>query len=368
MRQFSTGSVAQFAATSETESLIEGSFAAVVDQNALMSVDEVCKTFHIDADGCARVSLYLGKTLANLDSPLRIKHNVEEASPYFCVVTSHDRMHRSGFGEAGLFSTLLSRLPDAARSHVVAMDVSDESFRREYDIPTLVRVAPVAGAPNGNHVIVMYDRPRHMDPVHDLRQHDVPYEEKSDCLVWRGGANGPPHRLGSKKSYPEASRMLLVQKYARVGKREDGLCLDIGFSNTVGELSRYSENPTKWVKGYLTQDQLLKHKFLLIVEGNAEATQLEWTLASNSLPFMAEPRCQQWTLQSRLTAWKHYVPVASDFADLPEKVQWAINNPTAAKRIVLNGRDYMKEFANDAREKKDQCRCLGELLQPREDR
>jgi hypothetical protein len=99
-------------------------------------------------------------------------------------------------------------------------------------------------------------------------------------------------------------------------------------------------------------EDLLKAKFLLIVQGNDLASQFYWTLASNSVPFMAEPTVESWLMESLVVPWKHYVPVQPDFSDLVDRVQWAISNPREAEIIAAAGRDYMMEFRDADREQR----------------
>lgn len=40
----------------------------------------------------------------------------------------------------------------------------------------------------------------------------------------------------------------------------------------------------------------------------------------------------------------HYVLLRDDYADLPEKLQYYQNNPTAAQQIIANANAYVKPF------------------------
>ena len=41
---------------------------------------------------------------------------------------------------------------------------------------------------------------------------------------------------------------------------------------------------------------------------------------------------------ARLKAWVHYIPVADNLADLPERIRWAEAHPQKAARIAEAGR------------------------------
>merc|ERR1719277_765974 len=73
-------------------------------------------------------------------------------------------------------------------------------------------------------------------------------------------------------------------------------------------------------------------------------------MASKSVPFMVPPVVQTWSLHSWLVPWKHFVPLERDFSDVSSKLDWAIANPEKAKRIALEGAEFMKEFDDMDRE------------------
>jgi hypothetical protein len=42
----------------------------------------------------------------------------------------------------------------------------------------------------------------------------------------------------------------------------------------------------------------------------------------------------------------HYVEVARDFSDLPEKIAWCQANDEKCKQIALEGQKFMMQFSN----------------------
>jgi len=41
-----------------------------------------------------------------------------------------------------------------------------------------------------------------------------------------------------------------------------------------------------------------------------------------------------------LLPWKHYIPISTDFNDLLDKVQWALNHDDMASRIAYAGFEF----------------------------
>lgn len=90
-------------------------------------------------------------------------------------------------------------------------------------------------------------------------------------------------------------------------------------------------------------DQMLRHKYIVAVSGNAFPSILGPALHSQSCVFLQEQRAPQW-FYPFLEPWVHYVPVKFDLVDLIEKIQWARNNDDKCRRIALNGRDFARKW------------------------
>ena len=52
-------------------------------------------------------------------------------------------------------------------------------------------------------------------------------------------------------------------------------------------------------KAKISKKELLKHKYLLSMEGNDIASGLKWMLLSNSVVFMAKPEHESWAMEVR---------------------------------------------------------------------
>jgi hypothetical protein len=175
---------------------------------------------------------------------------------------------------------------------------------------------------------------RHWALVYDTsRFNDIPFDKKADKLVWRGITTGQPSRTGN--------RFALVEKYFK--KYSD---IDVGFSGICQGKDKY----TRYKSDAMSVTQQLKHKYILMVEGNDKASGLNWALASNSLVFMPKPTKFSWLMEDNLIPDVHYILVKDDFGDLLEKVQWCNTHSTECIQIVKNAKQYMRQFMNQANE------------------
>jgi len=166
------------------------------------------------------------------------------------------------------------------------------------------------------------------------KPNDIPFEQKLNKIYWRGATTGD--------DYKPANRFSLVLKYF-----DKHLDIDVGFSCIDQRKAKYK----RYVKSKDDINVLLKHKYILSVEGNDKDSGINWKLNSNSLVFMAKPRCFSWLMEDKLIPGFHYILVKDDFSDLLDKLLWCNDNQEQCKEIVKNANTYMRQFADEEIEK-----------------
>jgi len=183
------------------------------------------------------------------------------------------------------------------------------------DKPALVKSRPIAGD-NANAVLLNLDRSRHFNFITD----DIAFREKKNRLVGRSG-------------FAQVHRELFFQQY-----HNHPLC----------DLKRAfkSSDPD-----YLSITGHLSYKFILALEGNDVATNLKWIMSSNSIAVMPMPTYETWFMEGTLLPDHHFICIKSDYSDLEEKLQFYIDHPEAAEKIVRQANAYVKLFLNQAQEK-----------------
>jgi hypothetical protein len=75
-------------------------------------------------------------------------------------------------------------------------------------------------------------------------------------------------------------------------------------------------------KHFMSIEEQLQHQFVVSVEGIDVATNLKWIMASNSLCLMRRHRFETWFMEGALVPGYHYVELADDHSDLPEKIRY----------------------------------------------
>jgi hypothetical protein len=185
--------------------------------------------------------------------------------------------------------------------------------------PTLVK-SRVIGEPSGNSVVFPLNTVRLFVHVND----PMPFERKRDVLVWRGAAMRPWRQEFLRKHFGRP-------------------CCDVGCTD------RRPENAA-WRRPYMGIGEQLRYKFVLSIEGNDVATNLNWILSSNSLCFMTPPRWESWLLQGQLAPGEHYVALREDYADLDEQIARYSRDLRAARRILDAAHAYAARFREAERE------------------
>lgn len=332
-------------------------FARAATASDVLPLTQICQEYRLDESACHRVQLYLGSTLANTKQLIHVEHSVLHTGGDYVmpnVVTLSGIQQPASWVSGDLleamqdFARVLSRYlsPDLAESRPFVTVFEDYAWREALKIPTFVR-PDLTRNRDGNHVLTRMMHYRFDDPVKKVPSEDMPYHTKSDTMVWRGTCSGND-KTTATGSYRNYTRHLMFEAVSRSRDRR----IDVGFINNPGCDGHI---PPGGEKKEISMKDQLRHKFLLVVEGNDIASGGQWAMASNSVPFMNVPVTQNWALQSLWVPWKHFVPIAPDFSDLSAKLDWAIAHPADAKRIADEGKRFMEEFSDEDREDRIQA-------------
>ncbi|MBW3697608.1 lipopolysaccharide A protein [Vibrio sp. T187] len=185
--------------------------------------------------------------------------------------------------------------------------------------PSFLKSRPIAGE-NQNCVVLKLNAIRHFQFVNDT----LSFRDKKDMVAWRGVGFQPHRQIVIKQFYNHP------------------MC-------NLGQTRPYEGQP--WEKGYMSIEEQLQYKFLLAIEGNDVATNLKWSMSSNSLVLMSKPKYETWFMEGKLKAGHHYVELKDDYSDLPEKVSYFIAHPEEAETIINNANQWVEQF-KDARQER----------------
>ena len=86
-----------------------------------------------------------------------------------------------------------------------------------------------------------------------------------------------------------------------------------------------------------------RYKYLLIVDGNCIASNLQWVFASGAVPILVTHPSNQYWFKGDLLPMIHYVPVKYDLSDLRERIEWLVTHDAEAKTIAERAQLFARQ-------------------------
>ena len=246
-----------------------------------------------------RVGDFFSKTLSNK------RYNKETAYPTSYYIDSYE---------------LLRYFPVDYRWHLEGGDVNYIC-----PIPSITKSRPITSdSSNANNTLLKLDKIRHFLFLND----PFTWEDKCGIALFRGACHGKPNRER------------FMQQYAN-----HPLC-------DAKDSAKNSINPPEWrQKREMKIFDQLRYRYILALEGNDVASNLKWVMSSNSVAVMPKPRMETWFMEGQLVAGYHYVEIADDYSDLPDKIRYYEKHPEEAKEIVRHANEWCEQFVNKERER-----------------
>jgi hypothetical protein len=250
--------------------------------------------------------------------------------------------------KAGRKADTLSDLYDLGLRAPVLLDMND-AVQNTNAFPTF-QYNRQKGAPNS----ILW--PLHR--VHGIGSKDFvsrpnpsepPLDRKEPRLFWRGSLRGfsrvgngqrsipglvKSHVTGRMKREDLLRHLETVPRYVFVSRYFNRANFDIGLTQQKGkhymaevpEISRY-ERP------YVPSAMQLVCKYLVSVSGTDVASSFGWQISTNSV-VLRESYPWEVFFDCHFRPWEHYVPIAPDFSDIPEKIDWCESHPVECQRMV----------------------------------
>jgi hypothetical protein len=149
-----------------------------------------------------------------------------------------------------------------------------------------------------------------------------PWSEKIQTVMWRGGSSGF-HR--------PSVRMRVVEKLFDVPNT------DVRFVPGGWPVNDDVIPPEHFAdKLLLGPDAHSRYKYVLIIDGNTQASNGHWGFALGSVPILITHPESRWWFKTELIPMVNYVPVNYHLSDLVEKIEWLVNHDDEARVIAEN--------------------------------
>jgi len=195
------------------------------------------------------------------------------------------------------------------------------------DIPSIVRIRPLITS-NQNSILMNFSIIRHSIFVKDNKE----FTRKQNKIIVREEAEH-----SEADEYKES-----LYRFSHL-YRNHPLC---DLCKTDG----CHANPQRRIPKK-TLRQHLNYKFILSLERNDAANNIEWIMSSNSIAVMPRPTCETWFMEGKLIPNYHYIEIKADFSDLEERLTFYITHTEEAQQIINHAHEYVKQFKNKKREK-----------------
>ena len=187
------------------------------------------------------------------------------------------------------------------------------------DHPSIVKARPISNN-NQNSILLNLNKVRHFIFINDKTS----FSDKMNKVIFRGETDG------------KQNRQLFVNTFYNHPLCDAGDMAAIPHSHQAKAITIY---------------QHLDYKFVMCLEGNDVASNLKWVMSSNSIAVMPRPTCETWFMEGRLVPNVHYIEIKSDYSDFLERIQYYIEHPDEAQKIITRAHEHVMQFKNKNRER-----------------
>ena len=167
------------------------------------------------------------------------------------------------------------------------------------------------------------------DKVYKYDKYHTAWETKKNVAIFRGALNGI---IRNNRTLTDEEKCMKLERCQLVYENANSTIIDAKLTNARGRVPDIL-NGISLVSDVIRVQDMLKYKGLIIIEGNDVASGLKWALLSQSVVLMAPPKHTSWAMEELLEPWVHYVPLENFGTDVETKMQWIIDNDSAAQRI-----------------------------------
>ncbi len=162
-----------------------------------------------------------------------------------------------------------------------------------------------------------------------------PWKKRKELAIWRGAMTGLCDF--TVENFLTAPRSQLIAESLMYPDLIDAKFVGISQCKKPYEVLK------EFLEYYSLPMDLIKHfnyKYQILVDGNSCAySRAYWQLFSRSVIFKQDSPNIQWFYRC-LIPNTHYIPVASDFNNLKEKIEWAKNNDKEVHKISVNAQKF----------------------------
>jgi hypothetical protein len=186
-------------------------------------------------------------------------------------------------------------------------------------------------------------RAQERDDIHSRSPPPVrlPWEERRSIALWRGRSSGNTVQWKVGDPWWRGQRQRLIEEVQKLKRMNHTLSnrIDVAFTDIdkcdpeICELMKNRYGPTS---PYMSKDEQYQYKYIIDVDGNGWTGRFLPSLSEGSLILKARYTTE---FSNSFTLPRvHYLPVDTEYGDLVEKVQWAIDHDEEARQITIRAK------------------------------
>ncbi len=171
---------------------------------------------------------------------------------------------------------------------------------------------------------------------------DTEFKDKIGRAVFRGSSTGIGVDI-------ETNMRLKVCEMSNA--RPDLVDAGITFKNTKYRKTKESRLlkrmivKDEWMKSPMTDNEQIRYKYILIIDGHSAAFRLSRFLRYNCVVFIVLSKYISWIRQF-MAPFYHFIPIKEDMSDLYEKIEWCNNNENECLKIIARARNLYDSKIN----------------------
>ncbi|KAJ7577878.1 glycosyl transferase family 90-domain-containing protein [Mycena floridula] len=172
---------------------------------------------------------------------------------------------------------------------------------------------------------------------------NIAWEKKKPVIYWRGRGTGGHITGDNFRKFPRFRAKDIARNRTDI--------MDIEITDLLGEHCGGGCDGEAIRKEYnivphnAPREEQYQYKYLLDLDGNSFSSRYLGLLKSGSLVFKSTLFTEFFS--DWLKPFVHYIPVLVDLSDLAEKIDWAIQNDAAARRIQETGKLFTEKVMTD---------------------
>ena len=177
----------------------------------------------------------------------------------------------------------------------------------------------------------------HVDVARHGLKDRQPFREKLDKVAFRGAPSGV------REHDPVSGR---TSRSSVVDRWRDRPWADLDMTHAYTHAYTHTHAPSN-TRNKMSQSELMRHKYVLCIEGADVSTAFGWALASNCVPVHPFPFVYEVWYFNGLEPWVHFVPTRQDAEDLGDAYLWCASHQEECEAIARRGREHMSRLLDE---------------------